>query len=444
MTKTQFALIPVVLAGFLLHACQVEKNAAETELVWAMNVGGEGFTTIDGTRYVAEESVSGGEAGWQDNVKGSQDEFIYQSFREGDVKVAHPVENGIYDVTLKFTEPRDFAGKERLFAAFAEDRLIVDELDIMAWRDGKVRSALSVTAADVAVTDGELNIRFEASVAEPVLNAVVLRRKLPVANKGKLLWSDEFDYDGAPNPKLWTADIWPARKVNDEDQAYTDRSQNLRVENGMLVIEAFKESYDDADYTSGRVHSAGKGDLLYGRIEVRAKLPAGKGSWPAIWMLPTDPFAYATTCEPGADWQGSATCNAWPNSGEIDIMEHVGYQMNHVHGTVHNEAYYWAKWEQRKGRILLDSVDQAFHVYALEWTPDDIRIFVDETLYFVYVNEKNGWESWPYDKPFHVIMNVAVGGMWGRSGGGIDDSIFPIRMLVDYIRVYEYEAAMKP
>ena len=118
-------------------------------------------------------------------------------------------------------------------------------------------------------------------------------------------------------------------------------------------------------------------------------------------------------------------------------MEHVGYQMGHAHGTVHNEAYYWLKWEQRKGRILLNDVDQAFHVYALEWTPERIDVFVDDTLYFTCVNEWDGWNSWPYDHRFHLILNIAVGGAWGRSGGGIDDSFFPQKMLVDYVRVYE-------
>ncbi len=205
---------------------------------------------------------------------------------------------------------------------------------------------------------------------------------------------------------------------------------------GVQVIEAKKEDFEGGSYTSGRVHSSGKGDFLYGRFEVRAKLPAGMGTWPAIWMLPSDPFKYATTCGEGKDWQGSSNCDAWPNSGEIDIMEHVGYQMDHVHGTVHTQAYYWAKWEQRKGRILVDGVDEDFHLYALEWTPDRIDIFVDDSLYFTYVNEKNGWETWPFDQPFHVILNVAIGGMWGRSGGGIDDDIFPVRMEVDYVRVY--------
>ena len=168
-----------------------------------------------------------------------------------------------------------------------------------------------------------------------------------------------------------------------------------------------------------------------------AKLPRGQGTWAAIWMLPSDPFTYATTCSDDPDWQGSQDCDAWPNSGEIDILEHVGYEMGHIHGTVHTKSYYWAVWEQRKGRVLFDDVDKEFFDYVLEWTPERIDIFVNDTLYFTYVNEGTGWKEWPFDKPFHVIINLAIGGYWGRAGGGIDDSIFPQRLLVDYIRVYE-------
>ncbi len=430
-------LLRVLLALPFLAASGCVPEGSESDLVWAVNVGGEQFVAADGTTYRAEEFVRGGDVGWQEEVKGSQDAFIYRSYREGDVELAYPVANGRYDVTLKFTEPRDLTGGERVFDAFAENRRIVDDLDIMSFRDGKTRSALSVTVPDVSVEDGELNIDFHASSSRPVLSAVVVRLKNRNSPAGKLLWADEFDVDGEPDADKWTVDVWPSRKVNDEDQTYTGRPKNLRVEGGLLIIEAHKEDYRDAEYTSGRIHSNGKGDFLYGRFEVRARLPAGKGTWPAIWMLPSDPYRYSTSCEDGEDWQGSGSCDAWPNSGEIDIMEHVGYQMNHVHGTVHNQAYYWAKWEQRKGRILSDGVDSDFHVYALEWTPEEIRVFMDNILYFVYVNEQSGWESWPYDHPFHVILNVAVGGMWGRSGGGIDDGIFPQRMEVDYVRIYE-------
>lgn len=411
-------------------------SSTPTDLVWAVNVGGEAYVASDGTAYVADQSVDGGRIGRQELVKGSQDPGLYQSFRDGDMRVAHPLDNGLYDLTFKFTEPLENAPGARVFSVIVEDRTVIKNLDVMNARDGKVRSGLSVTVVDVAVNDGELTIRFEPSAGQPVLSGLVVRRPLP-APRGRLLWSDEFDVDGAPDADKWTPNVWPARKVNDENQAYTARPDNLRVRDGMLIIEAHKEDYEDARYTSGRIHSQGKGDVLYGRVEVRARLPAGVGTWPAIWMLPSDPFRYATTCSAGQEWQGSADCDAWPNSGEIDIMEHVGYEMNHVHGTVHNLAYYWINWEQRKGRVILDDVANTFHTYALEWTPQHVRTYVDDHLYFTYVNENHGWKAWPFDHPFHLVLNVAVGGWWGRAGGGIDDDIFPVRMEVDYVRVYE-------
>jgi beta-glucanase (GH16 family) len=413
------------------------KTQSETDLVWAVNIGGPAYAGSDGTEYEAENSVSGGSLGTMEVVKGSQDPTLYQTYREGDIAIARPIPDGTYDITFHFAEPHEHGPGDRLLSAFVDDRQVIHDLDVMQSRDGKVESALTVTVPEVPISNGVLKISFEAASGLPILNALVVRQTVPQTARWQLVWSDEFDYTGAPDPDKWVIDVWPARKVNDEDQTYTARDKNLRVENGNLVIEAFKEQFGNAEYTSGRIHTQGRGDFFYGRIEVRAKLPAGKGTWPAIWMLPSDPFKYATTCKAGEDWQGSPTCDAWPNSGEIDIMEHVGYEMGHVHGTVHNEAYYWAKWEQRKGRILLDDVAERFHNYELEWTPKDIRIYVDGHHYFTYVNENNGWQTWPYDQPFHLILNIAVGGMWGRSGGGIDDSIFPQRMEVDYVRVYE-------
>ncbi len=436
--------LEAILALLLIAGCGSGEsgngsNESGDGLVWAINVGGPAYIGIDGTEYDAEASVSGGRIGAMEKVKGSQDATLYKTYREGDIEVSHGIANGTYDVTFHFAEPADVQGGERVFDGFVEERRVIDDLDVMAFRDGKVFSALTVTTPNVEVTDGELNVRFEASVGEPTLSGLVVRNKNRPTDEWELVWSDEFDGDAIDETK-WSPNIWPARKVNDEDQAYTGRKKNLRVEDGHLVIEAHKEDYEGASYTSGRLHSEGKGDFLYGRFEVRAKLPRGQGTWAAIWMLPSDPYKYSTTCEPGEDWQGSDTCDAWPNSGEIDIMEHVGYQMGHVHGTVHNEAYYWLKWEQRKGRILLDDVDEEFRVYALEWSPERIDIFVDDTHYFMYVNEGTGWNAWPYDHPYNLILNVAVGGAWGRAGGPIDDSVFPQRMLVDYARVYQRRA----
>ena len=431
-------ILPVVATavGLLLASCTAER--AETDLVWAINVGGTAYEGLDGTSYSAEESVTGGTIGQIETIKGSQDAALYRTYREGDIKIQRAIADGTYDITFHFAEPRQFGAGERVFSAYAEGLQVIENIDVMLSRDGKVESALTVTTPNVKVSDGELNIEFEASADEPMLSALVVRNKKRPGSTWQLVWSDEFDGDEIDTSK-WSPNIWPPRKVNDEDQAYTERKKNLRIENGMLVIEAHKEDYEGAMYTSARVHSSGKGDFLYGRFEVRAKLPEGQGTWPAIWMLPSDPFAYATTCSDDKDWQGSSDCDAWPNSGEIDIMEHVGYEMGHIHGTVHNEAYYWLKWEQRKGRILVDDVADAFHVYSLEWSPERIDAFVDDSHYFTYINENTGWQTWPYDKPFHLILNIAVGGAWGRAGGPIDESIFPQQMLVDYARVYRLE-----
>ena len=435
MKKTHWKAAYFMATALTLASCAADEPDAFSE--WAVNVGGPAYTGVDGVSYVAESHVSGGETGTIERVKGSQDEPLYHSYRSGDIKLDKPVANGTYDVILHFAEPDEIAGRERLFDVIVNGEKRVESLDIISARDGKIRSALTVAVPNVAVSDGRLQIEFNAILNEPVLSAVVVRAKPAASDDWKLVWQDEFDYEGAPDSSKWNIEEWPARKVNDEDQTYTSRSKNVRVENGNLVIEAHKEDFNNANYTSARIQSQGKGDFLYGRIEARAKLPQGQGTWPAIWMLPSDPFTYATTCSEGHDWQGAADCDAWPNSGEIDILEHVGYEMGHVHGTVHTKAYYWAVWEQRKGRILFDDVDEAYHDYVLEWTPERIDMYVNDSLYFTYVNEGTGWEAWPFDKPFHVIINLAVGGMWGRAGGPIDESIFPQRLLVDYIRVYE-------
>jgi beta-glucanase (GH16 family) len=139
------------------------------------------------------------------------------------------------------------------------------------------------------------------------------------------------------------------------------------------------------------------------------------------------------------DWQGNDNCDAWPNSGEIDILEHVGYLQGHVHGTVHNRAYYFVNMEQRKGRVIFDDLSDRFYDYVVEWSPDRIDMYVDDTLYFTYMNENKGWREWPFDHPFHLIINLAIGGDWGRAGGPIDDSLFPQRLEVDYVRVYQLQ-----
>ncbi|MBN2795612.1 MAG: glycoside hydrolase family 16 protein [Clostridia bacterium] len=238
----------------------------------------------------------------------------------------------------------------------------------------------------------------------------------------ELVWSDEFDYEGLPDDEKWSYDTGGSGFGNHELQYYTSDA-NAYVANGFLTITARKEAYKNMDYTSSRMITKNKGDWLYGLIEVKAKLPEGTGTWPAIWMLPTD-WKYGN----------------WPDSGEIDIMEHVGYEMGKIHGTIHTESYNHMKGTQLGKSVIREDAHEIFHLYKIEWLPDKIKFYVDDKLYFVYkpynlVNCPTEAE-WPFDQRFHLLLNIAVGGDWGGAKG-VDDSIFPQEMVVDYVRVYQ-------
>ncbi len=235
----------------------------------------------------------------------------------------------------------------------------------------------------------------------------------------KLIWSDEFDYKGLPDPSKWNYDVGGDGWGNNELEFYTaKRMENARVENGNLVIEARKEKWENRDYTSARLITKGKGDWKYGRIEVRAKLPKGLGSWPAIWML------------------GSTTPLKWPDDGEIDIMEHVGFDEGVIHGSIHCKKYNHVIHTQKTAVIKVPDCMDNFHVYALEWDTDSISIFVDDKKYFTFTNEHTGYDAWPFDQPMHLLLNVAVGGNWGGIKG-VNASSLPWQMVVDYVRVYQ-------
>jgi beta-glucanase (GH16 family) len=243
----------------------------------------------------------------------------------------------------------------------------------------------------------------------------------PVKTK-TLLWSDEFSYTGLPDAGKWNFDTdgnssgWG----NNEAQYYTSsRLENAEVRDGYLHINAIKEEYKGFHYTSARLRTKGTGDWVYGRMEIRAKLPDGRGMWPAIWMLPTD-WAYG----------------GWPESGEIDIMENVGFDPYVIVASAHTETYNHVLGTQKNNKITVNTCYSDFHVYALEWESNEYRIFVDDSLYFTFKNEGTGYKVWPFDKRFHLLLNIAVGGNWGGARG-IDDSIFPRTMLVDYVRVYQ-------
>jgi beta-glucanase (GH16 family) len=234
-----------------------------------------------------------------------------------------------------------------------------------------------------------------------------------------LVFADEFDAPGALDPAKWGYEIGYIR--NDEKQYYTSRAENVRAEGGNLLIEARKEPYQGYGYTSASINTRGRFELTYGRVEVRAKLPTGNGTWPAIWMLGTNIGQVG-----------------WPACGEIDIMENVGFEPTRIHGTVHTAAYNHVQGTARGSSVTIASPWEDFHVYAMEWYPDRIDVFVDGQKYFTFRNEGTGSRTWPFDKPQYLLLNLAIGGSWGGQKG-IDDSRFPHRYLIDYVRVYKQD-----
>ena len=277
------------------------------------------------------------------------------------------------------------------------------------------------------ITTNEPELLFERIKATPM-------------RKGySLVWSDEFNYKGKPDKTKWNNAI--GFIANQEEQYYTDSLKNARVEEGTLIIEAHKETITNKDYnnpellkkswmkyaaeckiakyTSARLTTKDVAAWKYGRIEVRAKLPQGVGMWPAIWMLGENKEQVG-----------------WPESGEIDIMEYVGHNKDSIFGTIHTKAYNHNKNTEKSKSTFIDNPHDNYNVFALEWTPQKMEFLLNDVVYNQIENENKTTAEWPFDQKFYLILNVAVGGMLGGQKG-IDDSIFPQRMTIDYVRVFQ-------
>jgi beta-glucanase (GH16 family) len=226
-----------------------------------------------------------------------------------------------------------------------------------------------------------------------------------------LVWSDEFDGESL-NMENWSIREVEPGWVNAELQRYV-KDSTIKVSSGLLFIQA-RKSQDG--YVSGRIYSQGKREFTYGRMEIRAKLPTGKGTWPALWMLGTN-----------IDSVG------WPKCGEIDLMEHIGTMQNIVHGTVHNA--FASGDHHNTGGLKVNTASTEFHNYAMEWDKDKIKFFIDDLNYYTYQPEVKDANNWPYDQKFYFIINFAIGGYW--PGFDIDDTKLPQTLEVDYVRVYQ-------
>lgn len=240
-----------------------------------------------------------------------------------------------------------------------------------------------------------------------------------VNNFKNLVVSDEFNTDGALNSSIWTFDLGTGENGwgNNELQYYTDRPENVKVQDGMLHITAREESFEGANYTSARIKTEGLFEKQYGRFEARIQLPWGQGIWPAFWLLGND-------CEQ----------NTWPLCGEIDVMEFRGQEPVKIHGSVHGPGYSAGQAVTKSFVLENDRFDTGFHVFGIEWGPDFINFYVDDNLYN-QITPGDVPGDWVFDHPFFIIMNVAVGGSFVGSPNA--ETQFPQTMLVDYIRVYE-------
>jgi len=240
-----------------------------------------------------------------------------------------------------------------------------------------------------------------------------------VTEELSLIWSDEFNTNGAPSTSKWNYDMGNGSGGwgNNELQFYTNRSENVIQKDGNLVIKAIKESYQGYDYTSTRLKTQGKFSFTYGRVEVRAKLPQGRGTWPAIWML-----------------GDNITSAGWPACGEIDIMEYVGYQPDVIYTSIHTTSSFGDTVNHDS--FNLATAEEEFHIYGIEWTETEIKFFVDETIHYTYKPTAYNDQTWPFNKNQFLILNLAIGGNWGGLQG-VDDTIFPQEFSIDYVRVYQ-------
>lgn len=234
-------------------------------------------------------------------------------------------------------------------------------------------------------------------------------------NSKKLVWEENFEGNQL-NENIWNFELgngcpnicgWG----NDESQIYTKK--NHKVENGYLIITA---NYDDTIYTSTRITTKNKKEFQYGRIETRAKLPQGKGLWPAFWMLG------ANISEVG-----------WPKCGEIDILEYIGKEPDYIFTSLHTQDSHGNTINTKKTKI--ETIEEGFHIYAIDWNKEEIAFYVDSNLVYTFKPEEKNENTWPYNQPFYFLINMAIGGNFG--GPSIDNTVLPQEFSIDYIKVYQ-------
>ena len=234
----------------------------------------------------------------------------------------------------------------------------------------------------------------------------------------KLIWSDEFTKDGPPDSTYWKHETGCSIR-NKEAQYYSKDITNAYCKSGILSIQAKQETVGNCTITSASLITKGKFQFQYGKIEIKAKIPKGRGTWPALWMM-ADQSKYGT----------------WPKNGEIDLLESVGWDTNRVHFNIHTAKYNHTLNTNKGNNVYVRNLYEVYHIYSLEWYPDVLIFKMDDAETFRFKKESDDPAVWPYDRPFYLLMNLAMGGGWGGMKG-IDPSVLPAKFEIDYVRVYQ-------
>jgi len=303
---------------------------------------------------------------------------------------------------------------------------------MMAFEDGAISTSRDGSPLNAGIHKIKLHATGSVFVDQINLSLIQANTATPKSftqsmegDEWELVWSDEFEGSGLPDSTKWSYNVGDWGWGNNEPQYYTDaRTENARLEEGNLVIEARKNDMG-SPWTSARLTTQGKESFLYGKVEYRAKVPVGRGTWAAGWLL-------------GDEYKDELS---WPYCGEIDVLECVGYEIDDEtgnginHATCHTRAYYFKQGNQIGSEIEVANMDGEFHTYAIEWYPDVIYGLLDGERYYTYDKNANELE-WPFFKPQNIILNLAVGGGWGGAQG-IDESWDSHKYILDYVRVYQ-------
>ncbi len=322
-----------------------------------------------------------------------------------------PAEGGSYTINVTTT------GKE--WGAYADADFITLDLKNTVSQTGTMTVTLPANPTTNARTGTVTIMSSAARKTISIAQEAAAQSAYNVPEGYSLVWQDEFNTGSELNPDNWTHEVKNSGWVNHELQNYVNHKTpegNLVTElrNGKLRITAQKEN---GKVYSGRVYAKVKDGWTYGYIEASIKLPKGKGTWPAFWMMPVN-------------------FRSWPADGEIDIMEEVGYHPNYVSSSLHANAHVHSNGTQITHEMLCDGAEDGFHTYAILWTAKNITTYVDGKVQLSYDNKGKGRDDWPYDAPFYVIFNLAWGGDWGGTQG-VDESALPATMEVDYVRVFQ-------